>query len=152
MLTPKPLAAAIAALALACAGTAAAEDRHRNEIDILSYSFGTTTQVPKGQNALQSEPRASEQKYMEIKLKEVLISGVIQNGNPAAPPPPAQQQFLAAPPANPASTPMPKLHGLNVNPAIAINTPLRTLPNRSPVAAGSTHTLMMGPVAGPARR
>ena len=31
-----------------------------------------------------------------------------------------------------------------VKPAIAINTPLRTLPNRSPVVDGSRGTLMMG--------
>jgi hypothetical protein len=33
---------------------------------------------------LKAQP-SQEQKYMEIKLKDVLISGVIANGNPAAP-------------------------------------------------------------------
>ncbi len=42
MLTPKPLASAIAALAL-CVGTAAADDRHRNEIHVESFSWGTSS-------------------------------------------------------------------------------------------------------------
>ena len=42
MLTPKPLATAIAALAL-CVGTATADDRHRNEIHVESFSWGISS-------------------------------------------------------------------------------------------------------------
>ena len=83
-------------------------------------------------------PRTEEQKYMEFKLKEVLISGVIANGNPA------QSPKSPGVPPSPASTGLLKFEGGSGKPAIAINTPLRTVISGSPVAGGSSTMLMAG--------
>jgi len=81
MLTRTPLIAALAAISLACAGNVAAQT------DVLVVE-GTSVGILDNARATPAAPgdlaasRRDEQKYMEIKLKEVLISGVISNGKP----------------------------------------------------------------------
>jgi hypothetical protein len=85
MLTRTPIAAALAAISLAYAGIAVAQT---DVLVVPGTSVGILPDAPtaRGPAGDLSASRKDEQKYMELKLKEVLISGVIQNGDPVQSP------------------------------------------------------------------
>jgi Type VI secretion system effector, Hcp len=180
MLNRKPLAAALAALSLACTG-ALAQGGHRDEIHIESFSWGATSAgkgrdnwievqsfaVPnfapqldqsgpvkattplddarlKGQKILQNASGARPEKYLEIKMEKVIVSPVLPSSTPAP-------RDLSAPKPPPSAAWYAKFDGVDGSSKQSVPgarplapVPQLVAPQRSPLADGTSNTLMIG--------
>jgi hypothetical protein len=133
----KPLAAALAALSFAGAGNAAAGGSPWIEVEaaarMSSELPGADRATSVGGNRSISVGGARTETVDAQPARDAVLKGqkILQNA----------PRLQDVPPTIPASTGILKFDGIDARHAIAINSPLRVMPDRSPAAGGSSNTL-----------
>ena len=149
----KPIAAALAALSLAWTANALAENSHRNEIHVESFSWGMST-APAGELDAPLRNAPGGEHYLTIKMQNALVTSY-QTGGSAKPPTEGGPRKLSAgeggaTTAFNAFTNFGDIKGESTDRrGVGRVAPLQQLPSpvapqRSPIADGPSKTLVVG--------